>query len=135
LVGVFTSPLIIITPSPCIPLPLFKGKGEEFLKEGLCPSQTPITWGFALSNSHCVSLYFIRGRGSVNERGGSAPSQQSLPLSNRRTIAHKYRELFERGIKGPPRNRRFRGVRLRGRVFHSTKTEQYLAKKPLTTIK
>ena len=69
-------------------------------------------------------------------REGAPPPLNNLSPSQTGEQSHiKYRELFERGIKGPPQNRRFRGVRLRGRVFHSTKNEQYLAKKPLTTVK
>jgi len=30
--------IIALTPSPCIPLPLQKGKGEELLEEGQSPS-------------------------------------------------------------------------------------------------
>jgi hypothetical protein len=53
-------PVIVVpTISPFIPLPLEKGKGEEFFKEGLRPSLTPI-----------LHLCFYMGKGGrILKRG------------------------------------------------------------------
>jgi len=50
----------------------------------------------SLLNSLCPHL---KRKGEFFLRGANVPLVL-FPLSNRRTIAHKYRELFERGIKG-----------------------------------
>jgi hypothetical protein len=94
-------PVIILkTPSPCIPLPLQKGKGKELVKRGSTPLHFPF----------CISLFYMsegstrgafaplvlpslllqRRKESVNKRGGFAPSLKFFPPLL----------LKERGIKG-----------------------------------
>jgi hypothetical protein len=82
--------IIVPTPSPLVPLPLLKGKGEVFIKRGAkplldsllllgdLPLLNSLLLGFAPLNFYFASLYFIRGRG-INKRGGFAPSLQLFP--------------------------------------------------------
>jgi hypothetical protein len=52
--------IILKTPSPCIPLPLQKGKGEELVKRGSTPLHFPF----------CISLFYMReGRKDFYKRG------------------------------------------------------------------
>jgi len=81
---------IVNDPIPLYPPSPSKGEGGRIIIRGTS----------SLLNTHFASLYFIRGRESINKRGGFAPSLKFFP-----PLLEK-----ERGIKGV-RLVRIRGIR------------------------
>jgi len=98
-----SNPIPLNPPSP------FEGEGGRYFRKGTTSLLNSLLLGDSpLKLTFCI-FYFVRGRGSVNKRGGEAPSLKLLPPLL----------LKERGIKG------VRLVRIRGIKINHNQTEPF----------